>query len=141
MKTLFPNQLKPEARAWFIADATGMVLGRLATQIAGALRGRRLADWAPHVDNGAYVVVTNCDKIEVTGGKEEKKTYVTHSKYVGSLREIPYKEMFAKDPRKVLELAVEGMLPRTKLRPAQMRRLKLVIGSQHEYADRNPVAL
>lgn len=141
MKTLFPKQLTPEQRTWYHVDASGKVLGRLATDIAIALRGRRRVDWANHLDNGDFVIVTNCDKVAVTGNKMVTKIYHTHSRYPGSLKEVQLKDKFAKDPREVIELAVEGMISRTKNKKSILRRLKLFTGDQHPYADKNPVAL
>lgn len=141
MKTIFPKQIKPEQRAWYHVDASGKVLGRLATDIATALRGRRKADWTNHLDNGDFVVVTNCDKVAVTGNKLVTKLYRTHSKYPGSLKEVQLKDKLAKDPRQVVELAVEGMVSRTKHKKSIMRRLKLFVGAQHPHADKNPAAL
>lgn len=141
MKTIFPSQITPEQRTWYHVDASGKILGRLATDIAVALRGRRRADWTNHLDNGDYVVVTNCAQIAVTGNKLEGKEYISHSKYPGSLKRVPLKEMMAKDPCDVVYRAVEGMVSRTKLKPSIMRRLKLFSGAQHIHADKNPVAL
>jgi large subunit ribosomal protein L13 len=141
MKTIFSSQIKPEQRTWYITDASGKVLGRLATDIATALRGRRKPDWSNHMDNGDFVVVTNCAKIAVTGNKLEGKEYISHSKYPGSLKRVPLKTMLAKDPCDVVYRAVEGMVSRTKLKPMIMRRLKLFAGAEHPHADKNPVAL
>ena len=105
-------------------DATGKVLGRLATEIAVLLRGKHKPDFVPYKDMGDFVVVKNVDKIKVTGKKIEKKKYYRHSGYLGGLKEIPLKKLFEKNPAEVLRKAVWGMLPNNKLRPEQIKRLK-----------------
>jgi len=105
-------------------DATGKVLGRLATEIAVLLRGKHKPDFVPYKDMGDFVVVKNVDKIKVTGKKIEKKKYYRHSGYLGSLKEIPLKKLFEKNPAEVLRKAVWGMLPNNKLRPEQIKRLE-----------------
>ena len=105
-------------------DATGKVLGRLATEIAVLLRGKHKPDFVPYKDMGDFVVVKNVDKIKVTGKKIEKKKYYRHSGYLGGLKEIPLKKLFEKNPAEVLRKAVWGMLPSNKLRPEQIKRLK-----------------
>jgi large subunit ribosomal protein L13 len=105
-------------------DATGKVLGRLATEIAVLLRGKHKADFAPHQDSGDFVTVKNVDKIRVTGEKMAKKKYYRHSGYLGGIKEIPFKKVFARSPAEVLRKAVWGMLPDNKLRAEQIKRLK-----------------
>lgn len=105
-------------------DATGKILGRLATEIAVLLRGKHKPDFVPYKDMGDFVVVKNVDKIKVTGKKIEKKKYYHHSGYLGGLKEIPLKKLFEKNPAEVLRKAVWGMLPNNKLRPEQIKRLK-----------------
>lgn len=105
-------------------DATGKVLGRLATEIAVLLRGKHKPDFVPYKDMGDFAVVKNVDKIKVTGKKMEKKKYYHHSGYLGGLKEIPLKKLFEKNPAEVLRKAVWGMLPSNKLRPEQIKRLK-----------------
>lgn len=106
-------------------DATGKVLGRLATEIAVLLRSKHKPDFAPYKDMGDFVVVKNVDKIKVTGKKIEKKKYYRHSGYLGGLKEIPFKKLFEKNPAEVLRKAVWGMLPNNKLRAQQIKRLKI----------------
>lgn len=106
-------------------DATGKVLGRLATEIAILLRSKHKTDFVPYKDMGDFVIVKNADKIKITGKKLEKKKYYRHSGYLGHLKEIPMKEIFIKDPAKVLRIAVYGMLPKNKLRSEQIKRLKI----------------
>ncbi len=105
-------------------DASGKILGRLATEIAVLLRGKHKPDFMPHKEMGDFVVVRNISQLKVTGKKMEQKTYFRHSGYLGSGKEIPLKVLFEKDPREVLKMAVYGMLPKNKLRPIQIKRLK-----------------
>jgi len=111
-------------RQTHIIDATGKVLGRLASQIAILLRGKHKPDFVPHKDMGDFVIVKNVDKIKVTGKKFEQKKYYYHSGFLGGLKEIPFKRIFKKNPARVLKMAVFGMLPKNKLRAKQIKRLK-----------------
>lgn len=114
--------MKPKV---YTIDASGRVLGRLAVEIAILLRGKHRPDFAPHLDMGDIVIVTNTSKIRVTGKKADLKKYYRHSGYPGGIKEITYKKLFAKDPNKILRKAVYGMLPQNKLRAKMLRRLKL----------------
>lgn len=125
MKTITAKQVKGNERKWYLVDAKGQTLGRLATQIAVILRGKNKATFVPHLDNGDYVVVTNCDKFKVTGNKLQDKMYYTHSGYLGGLKETNLATLLEKKPVKALELAVSGMLPKNKLRKGMLARLKL----------------
>jgi large subunit ribosomal protein L13 len=141
MKTLMPKQLKANERKWYVIDAEGKTLGRLATTIATYIKGKNKVNYAPHVDNGDFVVVLNAGKIVVTGNKEENKLYRTHSQYMGGLKETPLARMRSKKPTEILRHAVSGMLPKNKLRSDMIRRLKLELGSEHGYEAQKPELL
>lgn len=128
-------------RKWYIVDATDKILGRLATKLADRLRGKDRVYFTPHVDCGDFVIVTNIEKIKLTGGKIDKKMYYTHSGYKGHLRTTSAKVMMEKSPKKILELAVRGMLPKNKLRKDFMKKLKLYVGETHPHEAQNPEAL
>jgi len=125
-------------REWFVVDADGKTLGRLATQIADALRGKRKPDYTPHIDVGDFVVVVNAEKVAVTGNKRAEKRYYRHSGYPGGLRSRTLDEMLARRPEEVVRLAVKGMLPRTRLGRAQLRKLKIYAGPDHPHAAQKP---
>jgi len=141
MKTLMPKQLDGNERKWYIVDAEGKNLGRLATVIATYIKGKNKVNYAPHVDNGDYVIVLNADKIAVTGSKEMQKLYRTHSQYMGGLKEIPLVRMRAKKPTEIIRRAVSGMLPKNRLRSSMEKRLKLEIGTSHGYEAQKPELL
>lgn len=138
MKTIMPKQIQWNARKWYIVDASNQTLWRLATQVAVILKWKNKVSFAPHVDNGDYVIVINADKIAVTGKKLTDKIYYKHTGYLGHLRETSLGEMLNKKPLKVLEFAVRWMLPKNKLRANMLSRLKLVTGSEHKYAAQQP---
>ena len=125
-------------REWFIVDAAGMTLGRLATVVASTLRGKTKPYYAPHLDTGDFVIVVNAEKIEVTGKKETQKVYYRHSGYPGGLRGVPLREMRATFPDRILKEAVKGMLPRTQLGEEQIKKLKVYAGSEHPHAAQQP---
>jgi large subunit ribosomal protein L13 len=125
-------------RNWLVVDATGKTLGRLATQIADALRGKRKPDYTPHIDVGDFVVVVNAEKISVTGNKRAEKRYYRHSGFPGGLRSRTLDEMLARRPEEVVRLAVKGMLPRTRLGRAQLRKLKIYAGPDPPHAAQKP---
>jgi large subunit ribosomal protein L13 len=137
MKTYVATPLTRE-RNWLVVDATGQTLGRLATQIADALRGKRKPAYTPHVDVGDFVIVVNAEKISVSGNKREEKRYYRHSGYPGGLRSRTLGEMLARRPEEVIRLAVKGMLPRTRLGRAQLRKLKVYAGPDHPHAAQQP---
>jgi large subunit ribosomal protein L13 len=137
MKTYVATPTTRE-RNWFVVDATGKTLGRLATQIADALRGKRKPDYTPHVDVGDFVIVVNAEKISVTGNKLEEKRYYRHSGYPGGLRSRTLEEMLARRPEEVIRRAVKGMLPRNRLGRAQLRKLKVYSGPDHPHAAQQP---
>jgi large subunit ribosomal protein L13 len=135
MKTTLPkHELKHTSKVWHLIDATGMTLGRLATDIAMKLQGKHKPWYVDMRDCGDYVVVINVEKIVVTGKKVTDKMYYTHTGYKGHLTELTYAQMIAKDPCSVLELAVKGMLPKNKTRLHRLKRLKLHVGAEHAYA-------
>ncbi len=138
MKTLVAKQLLGQERKWLVIDAAGKNLGRIATGIARFLAGRDRVDYTPHIDNGAYVIVLNADKITVTGTKESVKMYRSHSQYMGGLKETVFSRMKVKNPTHMLSHAIEGMLPKNKLRSNMVQRLKLVIGDKHEFEAQKP---
>src|SRR5918998_4515962 len=137
MKTYVANANDRE-RNWLLVDATGQTLGRLATQIADALRGKRKPVYTPHVDTGDFVVVVNAEKVAVTGNKRADKRYYRHSGYPGGLRSRSLEEMLARRPEEVLRLAVKGMLPRNRLGRAQLRKLKIYAGPDHPHQAQQP---
>jgi large subunit ribosomal protein L13 len=125
-------------RDWYLIDADGRTLGRLATQIADALRGKRKPEYTPHCDVGDFVVVVNAEKIRVTGDKLSKKVYYRHSGYPGGLRSRTLGEMLERRPEEVIRKAVKGMLPRNRLARQQLRKLKVYAGPEHPHAAQQP---
>lgn len=126
-------------RQWIILDATGKTLGRFASEIAKVLRGKHKTDFTPHVDCGDGVIVINADKIEVTGAKEAQKIYRYYTGGMGGMREINYKTMKARKPEYIIEHAVKGMLPKTRLASHQIKRLRVFAGTEHNLAAQKPV--
>jgi large subunit ribosomal protein L13 len=137
MKTFVATPATRE-RNWLVVDATGQTLGRLATQIADALRGKRKPEYTPHCDVGDFVIVVNAEKITVTGKKREQKRYYRHSGYPGGLRSRTFEDMLERRPEEIIRLAVKGMLPRTRLGRAQLRKLKVYAGPDHPHAAQKP---
>jgi large subunit ribosomal protein L13 len=137
MKTYVANPSTRE-RNWLVVDASGQTLGRLSTQIADALRGKRKPEYTPHVDTGDFVIVVNAEKIAVSGKKREEKLYYRHSGYPGGLRSRTLAEMLERRPEEVIRLAVRGMLPRTRLGRAQLRKLKIYAGPDHPHEAQKP---
>jgi len=131
---------KPQSveRDWLMVDATGQVLGRLASQIASRLRGKHKAVYTPHVDTGDYIVVINVEKLRVTGNKAEQKTYYRHSGYPGGVYSTTFAKLQARYPDRVLEYAVKGMLPKGPLGSAMLRKLKIYRGADHPHAAQQP---
>ena len=128
-------------RKWYIVDAEGKTLGRLATEIATVLRGKHKVTFTPHVDGGDFVVVVNAEKVVLTGKKLDQKMYRYHTGYVGGLKEITYREMMAKKPEKVVELAVKGMLPKGPLGRQMYTKLHVYAGPEHQHAAQKPEVL
>jgi large subunit ribosomal protein L13 len=128
-------------RDWYVVDARGQTLGRLATRIADTLRGKRKPEYTPHIDTGDFVVVVNAEKIEVSGDKRESKRYYRHSGYPGGIRSRTLGEMLERRPEEVIRRAVKGMLPRNRLGRAQLRKLKVYAGPDHPHAAQQPQPL
>ena len=128
-------------RKWYVVDATGHTLGRLASEVAKVLRGKNKPIFTPHMDTGDYVIIVNADKIKVTGKKLDQKIYYHHSDYVGGMKETTLREMMAKKPEKVVELAVKGMLPKGPLGRQMYTKLHVYAGPDHEQAAQKPEAL
>ncbi len=128
-------------QAWFVVDAQGKVLGRLAAQIATRLRGKHKPEYTPHVDTGDYVVVVNASKIRVTGRKAENKIYYRHTGFPGGIKEASFAKLQARRPERVLQLAVKGMLPKGPLGYAMLRKLKVYAGDKHPHSAQQPKAL
>ena len=140
MQTYMANPDKIE-RKWYVVDAEGQTLGRLSSGIASVLRGKNKPQFTPHVDTGDYVIVINAEKIVVTGKKLEQKIYYNHSDYVGGMKETTLKEMLAKKPERVIELAVKGMLPKGPLGRAMIKKLHVYAGPEHKNAAQKPEVL
>lgn len=134
---------KPESvkRDWFVIDAEGLVLGRLATEIARRLRGKHKPEYTPHVDTGDYIVVVNAEKIRVTGRKMQDKIYYHHTGYPGGMKSISLEKMLGKAPERAIEIAVKGMLPKGPLGRAMFRKLKVYSGSEHNHSAQQPTPL
>jgi len=128
-------------RDWFIIDANGLVLGRLATEIARRLRGKHKPEYTPHVDTGDYIVVINAEKIAVTGKKATDKMYYRHSGYPGGLKSISFDKLVVKHPQRIIETAVKGMLPKGPLGRAMYRKLKVYAGPEHDHQSQKPQPL
>jgi len=126
---------------WYVVDAQGKVLGRLATRIAQRLRGKHRPEYTPHVDTGDYIVVVNVDKLRVTGNKAEQKKYYRHTGYPGGIRETTFAVLHAKHPDRVLQKAVKGMLPKGPLGNAMLKKLKVYAGEGHPHKAQSPQAL
>lgn len=138
MKTFAAKPAEIE-RKWYVVDAEGQTLGRLATVIARILRGKNKPEFTPHVDCGDYVIVINAEKIQVTGKKSEQKTYFRHSGYLGNEKLIPYARMQAKFPERIIELAVKGMLPKNALGRKTYKKLHVYAGPDHKHQAQQPV--
>jgi len=134
---------KPETvtRDWFVVDASGKTLGRMATEIARRLRGKHKAIFTPHVDTGDYIVVVNAEKVEVTGNKAKDKLYHHHTGYIGSLKTINFSDLQAKAPEQIIYKAVKGMLPRNPLGRAMLKKLKVYAGPEHQHTAQQPLPL
>jgi len=128
-------------RKWYVVDATGYTLGRLSSEIAKILRGKNKPIFTPHMDTGDYVIITNAEKISVTGKKLDQKIYYHHSEYVGGMKETTLKEMLNKKPEKVIELAVKGMLPKGPLGRQMYKKLFVYAGPEHKHEAQKPEVL
>ncbi len=140
MKTFMANPDKID-RKWYVVDAKGATLGRLASEVASVLRGKNKPEFTPHADCGDYVIVINAAEVKVTGKKLDQKIYYNHSDYVGGMRETTLREMMAKKPEKVMELAVKGMLPKGPLGRSMFTKLHVYAGPEHEQAAQKPEVL
>lgn len=140
MKTYMANPDKIE-RKWYVVDAEGCTLGRLASEVAKILRGKNKPQFTPHIDTGDYVIIVNAEKIKVTGKKLSQKIYYRHSGYVGGMKKTTLSEMLAKKPERVLELAIKGMLPKGPLGRKMYRKLFVYAGPEHKHEAQQPEAL
>ena len=140
MKTYTANPDKIE-RKWYVVDAEGQTLGRLAAEVAKVLRGKNKPEFTPHIDTGDNVIVINAEKIKVTGKKLDQKVYYHHSDYVGGMKETTLREMMAKKPEQVIELAVKGMLPKGPLGRSMYTKLFVYAGPEHKHEAQKPEAL
>ena len=140
MKTFMANPAKIE-RKWYVVDAAGLTLGRLASEVAKVLRGKNKPEFTPHIDTGDYVIVINAEKVVVTGKKLDQKIYYHHSDYVGGMKETTLREMMAKKPERVIELAVKGMLPKGPLGRQMYKKLFVYAGPEHKHEAQKPEAL
>lgn len=137
MRTFTPKPSDVD-RTWYVVDATDVVLGRLASHVADLLRGKHKATYAAHVDTGDFVIILNAEKVALTGSKAEKKMAYRHSGYPGGLRATSYAELLATRPERAIEKAITGMVPKTSLGRAQLRKLKVYQGEQHPHAAQQP---
>ncbi len=140
MKSYMARPLEVE-REWYVVDAEGKHLGRLATEIVRILRGKNKVQYTPHVDVGDFVVVVNADKVAVTGRKAEQRVYRRHSGYPGGMKETSYEQMLVRKPTEILRKAVFGMMPKTRLARKQFRKLKIYAGPEHPHAAQDPQRL
>ncbi len=140
MKSYMARPLEVE-RKWFVVDAEGKHLGRLAAEIAKILRGKNKVQYTPHVDVGDFVVVVNAERVVVTGKKAEQRVYRRHSGYPGGMKETSYEQMLARKPTEILRKAVYGMMPKTRLARQQFRKLKIYAGPEHPHAAQDPQRL
>lgn len=133
-----PHEVK---RDWFVIDADGKTLGRMATEIASRLRGKHKVEYTPHVDTGDYIVVVNAGKVRVTGNKTTDKIYYRHTGYPGGIRQETFEKLLARKPEQVIETAVKGMLPHNPLGRAMLRKLKVYAGAEHPHTAQQPQEL
>lgn len=140
MKTYMAKPAEVE-RKWYVVDATDMVLGRLASQVAMVLRGKNKPTFTPNVDTGDYVIIINADKVRLTGKKLEKKYYRYHTGYIGGLKEVQYKKLMAEKPEFVVYKAVKGMLPKNAIGRAMIKKLHVYAGNEHNHQAQQPVEL
>jgi large subunit ribosomal protein L13 len=128
-------------RDWFVIDADGKTLGRLASEVALRLRGKHKPIYTPHVDTGDYIVIVNAEKIRVSGNKAKDKIYYKHTGYVGNMKAISFEKLIVKHPERVIEIAVKGMLPKGPLGRAMYRKMKVYAGPEHNHHAQQPIAL
>jgi len=140
MKT-FSAKAETVRRDWYVVDASGKTLGRLASEIARRLRGKHKPEYTPHVDTGDYIVVINASQIHVTGNKATDKMYHRHTGYIGHLKSISFDKLLASNPERIIEIAVKGMLPKNPLGRAMFRKLRVYPGATHDHAAQQPQTL
>ena len=140
MKTFSANPATVR-RDWFVVDADGKTLGRLASEVALRLRGKHKPEYTPHVDTGDYIVVINADKVRVTGRKTTDKMYYQHTGYIGNMKSISFDKLLAKAPERIIQTAVKGMLPKNPLGRAMFKKIKVYAGSEHNHAAQQPKPL
>lgn len=140
MKTYNANN-ETASHNWYLVDATGKTLGRLASEIAKRLRGKHKPEYTPHVDTGDYIIVINAGQVKVTGKKTTDKVYYSHSGYPGGIKEMTFEKMLARNPERVIEIAVKGMLPKNPLGRAMYRKLKVYSGTEHPHTAQQPQQL
>ncbi len=140
MKTFMPKAADI-TRKWYVVDAEGLALGRVASQVANILRGKNKPIYTPNVDTGDYVIIINCDKVVLTGKKLDQKIYYKHSGFVGGLKETKYRKLMAEKPEEAMRHAVVGMLPKGPLGRQMAKKLKIYAGSEHEHAAQQPEKL
>ncbi len=128
-------------RDWYVVDAQGKALGRLASEVARRLRGKHKPEYTPHVDTGDYIVIINADKVGITGNKFKDKTYYHHTGHIGNMRAFTFEKMQQRAPGRVIELAVKGMLPKNPLGRAMYRKMKVYAGTEHNHQAQQPQAL
>jgi large subunit ribosomal protein L13 len=137
----FSAKAEEVRRDWFLIDADGKTLGRLATEVASRLRGKHKPIYTPHVDTGDYIVIINAEKIKVTGNKAKNKVYYKHTGYIGNMKSITFEKQIKKAPERVIEMAVKGMLPRSKLGRAMYKKMKVYAGPEHNHQAQQPQLL
>lgn len=140
MRTYVPKAGEVQ-REWYIVDAAGQTLGRLATRIATVLRGKHKPQFSPHLDTGDFVIVINADQVALTGRKRQQKVYYHHTGYMGGLRAVPFEKMIVSQPARVIRFAVWGMLPHNRMGRAMLRKLKVYAGPQHPHQAQQPKPL
>lgn len=138
MRTTYMAKPEEVEKKWYVIDANGKVLGRLATEVATILKGKHKPQYTPHVDTGDYVIVINCEKVRLTGKKSSNKVYYHHSGYPGGLKAIEFRTLMKKQPEKVITKAVYGMLPKNKLGRKMIKKLKVYRGSEHPHEAQKP---
>lgn len=139
-KTAIPKK-EDQDKKWFLIDAEGKILGRLATRIASTLRGKDKPTYTPFFDNGDFVIVVNADKIKLSGNKEEQKVYYRHSGWMGGIKETSYQKMLETHPERIIKAAVKGMLPKNKLNRKILKKLKIYAGTEHKHEAQKPEKL
>jgi large subunit ribosomal protein L13 len=140
MKTYNANN-ETATHNWYIVDAAGQTLGRLASQVASRLRGKHKPEYTPHVDTGDFIIVVNASQLKVTGNKAKDKIYYNHSGYVGGMKEVSFEKLQAKHPERIFEIAIKGMLPKNPLGRAMYRKLKVYAGVDHPHIAQQPEVL